>query len=101
MMIGAMRKTIVKTMTFKELATNNRLAVLWIETVHHPFIRIKDNQNTDCLEDYCDLNDLVQESQFESFSNLEGTIEDGRWIWNGQGTPSYLSNSVLQIMAFT
>lgn len=36
-------------------------------------------------EDYCDLNQLINEL---GLWELEGTVIDGRWEWNGEGNPT-------------
>ena len=48
-------------------------------------------------EDYCDVNDVIGELDLW---NLQGTVNDGRWEWNGNGEPVDLrGNSILNIKA--
>lgn len=48
-------------------------------------------------EDYCDVNDVISELDLW---NLQGTVNDGRWEWDGNGEPADLrGNSILNIKA--
>lgn len=39
--------------------------------------------DTDTDDAYCDFNEL---DLLEKFWHLEGTVEDGAWCWNGEGS---------------
>ena len=68
----------------------------WITGRH----RANAHVDTECEEDYCDLGEIVNESQFDFIGELEGEVESGRWEWNGEGSPRYLTNSVTQLVAY-
>lgn len=88
-------------MTFNEFWANNDVKTIWLTSVGSPGgIELTHNVDTECEEDYCDLGEIVNESQFDFIGELEGEVESGRWEWNGEGSPRYLTNSVTQLVAY-
>lgn len=86
-------------MTFDRFWNNYDVTKLWIATVGMPTgVQLQHNVNTDC-EDYCDLGELIAEEQFYWIHELKGTIRGGKWRWNGEGDPCYLTNSVTGLTA--
>ena len=94
----------ISTTTISLLDYNNDVkpvTYLWIAGVGCPAgvdYRHWDQQpdgNPD--EYYCDVNDVIGELDLW---NLQGTVNDGRWEWNGNGEPVDLrGNSILNIKA--
>ena len=75
------------------------MTYIWLVTTGHPTgIELKSNLEAD-NEDYCDLGELLNESQFDWLGSLAGTVDGMRWTWDGNGSPNYLSNSVLNVVA--
>lgn len=97
--VTATRKT-----TFSDWWESRRDGVvgLWIATTANPTgIDLTHDVDTDCAEDYCDLEELLNEEQFDWLHDLTGEADDdaGRWEWDGVGDPRYLTNIVLKVIA--
>ena len=91
-----------ETITFTEFWAKNEVKTIWLTSVGSPGgIELTHNVDTDG-EDYCDLGELVNESQFDFLRDLTGVVTDGEWEWDGEGEgdPRYLTNSVLQLKAY-
>ena len=87
-------------MTFNEFWNTNDVTAIWIATVGTPNgVELTHNVNTDCIEDYCDLGELINESQFDWLNELEGEVFNKQWYWSGEGSPRYLTISVLAVRA--
>lgn len=85
-------------MTFFDFWNNNKVTSIFCFTNGGEF-ELEHNTETDCYEDYCDLGEWVYEHEF--LNDLTGEVEDGKWIWDGKGEPSYLGNFVRKFVAYT
>lgn len=90
-------------MTFNDFWCRNEVNTIWLVGVGQGLqdgMEITNNTETDCDEDYCDLSELINESQFDFLDDLEGEVIDDQWCWNGEGEPRYLTNSITNVKAY-
>ena len=85
-------------MTFLDFWNDNDVTTLRLVTVGIPGgLTLTHDTETDDAEAYCDLGDWVSENEW--MHDLTGTAVDGQWGWDGEGNPTYLTNSVLSAKA--
>jgi len=83
-------------MTFLEFWNDNDATTLWLVTVGIPAgLTLTHDTDTEDDEAYFDLGAWVSENEW--CHELTGSVSDGRWRWDGEGDPRYLTNSVLNL----
>lgn len=76
------------TTTISLLDFNNNVKPvtnLWIAGVGYPAGKTFLHDPESDGEDFCDVNEVIE---LLGLWNLEGTVVDGRWEWNGEGNPT-------------
>lgn len=85
-------------MTFEDYFQSHDIKSIYLLTVGGPQEIFHDTE-TECEEDWCDLDQLLRESQFKDLFDLSGHVENGRWEWDGNGAPYWygsLRNVIVQ-----
>jgi len=85
-------------MTFLDFWNDHEgVTEIWLVTVGTPGgITLRHDTEADD-DDWCDLSEWVSENSW--VNELSGEIVEGAWAWDGNGNPTYLTNSLLNLKA--